>query len=63
MQVGYRRVQADASSVLRFDLIEDLTDRAAPGELTQFAGKVLATIGPAFGLALQGGVDVLRDIT
>jgi hypothetical protein len=49
--------------VLRFDLVEDLADRALLGEVTQLDSEVLLQrLVPALGLALQSGVHVLGDV-
>ena len=63
VQVGHGRLQADATAVLRFDLVEDLADRALLGEVTQLDSEVLLQrLMAALGLALQSGVHVLGDI-
>ena len=63
LQVGHGRLQADATAVLRFDLVEDLADRALLGEVTQLDSEVLLQrLVPALGLALQSGVNVLGDV-
>src|SRR4051794_1123703 len=64
IHVGHGRLQADATAVLRFDLVEDLADRALLGEVTQLDSEVLLQrLVAALGLALQSGVHVLGDIT
>src|SRR3954465_8312292 len=63
IHVGHGRLQADATAVLRFDLVEDLADRALLGEVTQLDSEVLLQrLVPALGLALQSGVHVLGDV-
>jgi hypothetical protein len=63
VEVGHGRLQADATAVLRFDLVEDLADRALLGKVTQLDSEVLLQrLVAALGLALQSGVHVLRDI-
>src|SRR4051812_30610556 len=63
VQVGHGRLQADVAAVLRFDLVEDLADRALLGEVAQLYSEVLLQrLVAALGFALQGGVHVLGDI-
>src|SRR3954447_27083795 len=63
VHVGHGRLQADATAMLRFDLVEDLADRALLGEVTQLDSEVLLQrLVPALGLALQSGVHVLGDV-
>jgi hypothetical protein len=53
VQVGHGRLQADAAAVLRFDLVEDLADRALLGEVAQLGSEVLLQrLVASLGLAL-----------
>ncbi|MEP6815113.1 MAG: hypothetical protein ABI873_06145 [Marmoricola sp.] len=52
------------SAVLGFDLVKDLADRTPLGEMAQFDRQVpLQRLVVVLGLALQGGVYVVRDVT
>ncbi len=51
-------------TLLAFDLVEDLADRAALGQVAQFHGKVLLKRLVAYlGFALQLSMHVIRDVT
>jgi len=52
------------SAALDFDLVKDLADRTSLSEMAQFDRQVLLQrLVVVLGLALQGGVDVVRDVT
>lgn len=66
VKVRNRGPQADPSAALRLDLIEDLPRGpvlGVLGHLAQLDGQVLVQgLVSAFGIALQGGVDVIREV-
>lgn len=64
IQVGHCCLQPDPTAVLGLDLIEYVAERALLGEAAQLGGEVLLQrLMGALGLALQGRMNTLRDIT